>query len=261
MGLIDKWLSKLSASFLEVEFRNNIKTSRGNFKNEFPSDFLQDEIDLIKLARGKTMTSQERMLALIHAIDYLEKHKIEGDILECGVWKGGSMLIAAKRLLTHNSTERNLYLFDTFEGMSTPTDLDISSVDNEKASDLLGKVEKTSGDNIWCYSTEQEVSKTMTSSGYPISKIHLIKGKVEDTIPHESLDRIALLRLDTDWYESTKHELENLFDLLVPGGILIIDDYGHWSGARKAVDEFIEKRNLKLFLNRIDYTGRIAIKN
>ncbi|MBL7770099.1 MAG: class I SAM-dependent methyltransferase [Flavipsychrobacter sp.] len=207
------------------------------------------------------MTSHERMQALIQAIDYLEKHKIEGDIVECGVWKGGSMLIAAKRLLNNNSKERNLYLFDTFEGMSNPTDLDISSIDNEKASDLLGKVEKTSGDNIWCYSTEQEVAKTMTSSGYPVSKIHLIKGKVEDTIPHKSLNRIALLRLDTDWYESTKHELENLFDLLVPGGILIIDDYGHWSGARKAVDEFIEKRKLKLFLNRIDYTGRIAIKN
>lgn len=261
MGFIDKWLSKLSASFLAVEYRNNIKTSRGNFKSEYPSDFLQEEIELIQLARAKTMTSHERMVALIHAVDYLEKHKIEGDFVECGVWKGGSMLIAGKRLLHHNSTSRNLFLFDTFEGMSNPTDHDISAVENEKASDLLDKFEKTSGDNIWCYSTEQEVAKTMSDSGYPTSKIHLIKGKVEDTLPHKSVNKIALLRLDTDWYESTKHELETLYDLLVPGGILIIDDYGHWSGARKAVDEFIEKRHLKLFLNRIDYTGRIAIKN
>jgi hypothetical protein len=87
-----------------------------------------------------------------------------------------------------------------------------------------------------------------------------VKGKVEHTLPYPDINEIALLRLDTDWYESTKHELETLYDKLVSGGVLIIDDYGHWSGARKAVDEFIEKRNLKLFLNRIDYTARIAIK-
>ena len=71
---------------------------------------------------------------------------------------------------------------------------------------------------------------------------------------------IALLRLDTDWYESTKHELEHLYPLLVSGGVIIIDDYGHWKGAKKAVDEYIKDNNLPLLLNRIDYTGRIGIK-
>ncbi len=261
MGIIDKWLSKKFNSFLEIELRNNITTSRGNFKDEYPSDFQSDEIELIRAAKGKTMTSHERMVALIRAIDYLESTKIEGDLVECGVWKGGSMLIAAKRLLSHQSTSRELFLFDTFEGMSEPTDNDVSAVDNEAAKILLGKVDKTDGDNIWCYSTEKEVLETMKLSGYPLSKIHLVKGKVENTIPHSSLNKIALLRLDTDWYESTKHELEHLYDLVVPGGVIIIDDYGHWSGARKAVDEFIQYRNIHILLNRIDYTGRIAIKN
>jgi len=260
MGIIDKWLSKISASFLEVEYRNNIRTSRGNFKNEFPSDFSSNEIEIIRAAKGKTMTSHERMLAFINAVDHIENNNIEGDLVECGVWKGGSMFIAAKRLLQHKSNKRELYLFDTFEGMSEPGSFDKSSVQNDTAKNLLDKVDKNNGDNIWCYSTENEVSETMSASGYPMSKIHLIKGKVEDTLPHPGIKSIAILRLDTDWYESTKHELEHLYDILVPGGVLLIDDYGHWDGARKAVDEFFKSRNIKIFLNRIDYTGRIAIK-
>ncbi len=100
----------------------------------------------------------------------------------------------------------------------------------------------------------------MLSTGYPKEKIHLIKGKVEDTIPENIPKEIALLRLDTDWYESTKHELIHLFPLLKPNGILIIDDYGHWEGARKAVDEYISDNNIHILLNRIDYSGRISVK-
>ena len=83
---------------------------------------------------------------------------------------------------------------------------------------------------------------------------------VEDTIPNQAPKEIALLRLDTDWYESTLHELEHLYPRLVSGGVLIIDDYGHWRGAREAVDEYIDKHKLKLFLTRIDYTGRLCVK-
>jgi len=106
----------------------------------------------------------------------------------------------------------------------------------------------------------EEVKKNMFSTGYKQDNISFIKGKVEDTLPFDKIERIALLRLDTDWYESTKHELETLYDKLVIGGVLIIDDYGHWNGAKKAVDEFIKDRKISLFLNRIDYTGRLAIK-
>jgi O-methyltransferase len=100
----------------------------------------------------------------------------------------------------------------------------------------------------------------MASTGYDKQKVHFHQGKVELTIPAAAPDQIALLRLDTDWYESTRHELEHLYPRLSPGGILIIDDYGHWSGARKATDEYIEKYAPSLFLARIDYTGRIAVK-
>jgi hypothetical protein len=144
--------------------------------------------------------------------------------------------------------------------MSEPTKDDISAVDQTTAGDLLNAVGRTDGDNVWCYSPLEEVKSNLKKTEYPFGQIHFIKGKVEDTLPEPSIGKIALLRLDTDWYESTKHELETLYDKLVPGGVLIIDDYGHWSGSRKAVDEFIADRKLSLFLHRIDYTGRLAIK-
>ena len=83
---------------------------------------------------------------------------------------------------------------------------------------------------------------------------------MEETIPGRAPERIALLRLDTDWYESTRHELEHLWERLEPGGVLIIDDYGHWAGAREAVDEFFAKRSDAPLLTRVDYTGRIGVK-
>ena len=100
----------------------------------------------------------------------------------------------------------------------------------------------------------------MQSTGYPSELIKFVKGKVEETLSIYKPEKIALLRLDTDWYESTKTELEELYDNVVSKGVIIIDDYGHWEGCRKAVDEFIKKRNLCVLLNRIDYTGRLIVK-
>ncbi len=125
---------------------------------------------------------------------------------------------------------------------------------------MLSESDRLGGDNVWCYSPIDEVKTNLAKSGYNMGNIHFVKGKVEDTIPHSEIKDIALLRLDTDWYESTKHELIHLYDRLVSGGVLIIDDYGHWSGSRKAVDEFFAERGLSIFLHRIDYTGRMAIK-
>jgi len=110
---------------------------------------------------------------------------------------------------------------------------------------------------IRCYSPLEEVKRNMEATGYPPAQISYIKGKVEDTLPAEAPAQIAVLRLDTDWYESTRHELVHLYPRLSPGGVLIIDDYGYWTGARKAVDEYFRD---SLFLGRIDDTGRIAIK-
>ena len=250
----------LNKNLINPEVKNSVLTGRGNITDNFPSDFTEEEKSNIAFIKGLSMTSIERQVSLIRAIDYIVKSHIEGDIVECGVWKGGSMMLIAKRLLQLNENKRNLFLFDTFEGMSEPNVEDVNSVDNKTAQELLAKENKFDGNNVWCYSSLDEVKSNLKKTNYPEEKLFYFKGKVEETLPEPSIGKIALLRLDTDWYESTRHELEVLYDKVVEGGVLIIDDYGHWSGSKKAVDEFIEKRKLSIFLNRIDYTGRLAIK-
>jgi hypothetical protein len=209
------------------------------------------------LVKAHTMTSKERIYGLIEAVKYISKHKIEGDFVECGVWKGGSMMAIARTLLSLGEASRKLLLYDTFEGMSEPgkEDVDFKNLDAKRQ---LEKSDKNS--HVWAYSPLENVQKNIASTKYPQNKILYIKGKVEDTIPATLPDEIALLRLDTDWYESTKHELIHLFPRLQKGGVLIIDDYGFWKGARKAVDEYLEENNVRILLTRMDNTGRIAIK-
>jgi hypothetical protein len=160
--------------------------------------------------------------------------------------------------LANIGASRRLHLFDTFEGMSEPTDVD-KDLRGQVASDFLATEDKNTS-MIWAYCPLEEVKKNLRGTGYDQSQVLFVKGKVEDTIPSQAPAQISLLRLDTDWYESTYHELVHLYPRLSVGGVLIIDDYGHWEGARRAVDQYLAERNLKLLLNRIDYTGRIGVK-
>jgi hypothetical protein len=202
-----------------------------------------------------TMTSLDRRASLIGAIDHLVRHGIEGDIVECGVWRGGSMMAAALALMDRGQTQRHLWLYDTFEGMSAPTEADRSH-DGVAAQQQLDNT--TRGEGVWCEASLPDVQANLARTGYPAAHVHYQPGKVEDTIPATLPGRIALLRLDTDWYESTRHELQHLYPLLAPGGVLIIDDYGHWQGARRAVDEYFA--GTPLFLHRVDYTARLLVK-
>jgi O-methyltransferase len=228
-------------------------------KKEWPTDFEDIHKTTIEKVLPYTMTSSERLFGLVEAVKYISKHKVEGDIVECGVWKGGSMLAIAEVLSKLKNTQRQLFLYDTFEGMAPPTSEDMRYDDLEADAMLQSDANKEKN-LVWAYSTLDEVKSTMAQTNYPSSNIHYIKGKVEDTIPSIIPGKISLLRLDTDWYESTKHELIHLFPRLEQGGVLIIDDYGYWKGARKAVDEYFEENNIRILLNRLDETGRIAIK-
>jgi hypothetical protein len=174
--------------------------------------------------------------------------------VECGVWKGGSVMLMARALLRHNDGRRDIHLFDTFEGMTEPTSHDVS-YDGEVASATYVRV----NERLIAVGLE-DVKRNVLGVGYDPARIHFVKGRVEETIPRYAPPRIALLRLDTDWYESTKHELVHLFPRVSPGGVVIIDDYGHWSGAQRAVDEYIRDYRIPILLTRIDYTGRIGVK-
>lgn len=232
---------------------------RLNKFRQWPIDFEDIHRKIVEKAEPFTMTSQERIYGLIEAVRYLIRNQIKGDIVECGVWKGGSMLAIAEILSETNSVDRDLFLYDTYEGMSEPSEHDVNFSD-QKAKELLTSNHNKEENAVWAYSSLDIVKKTMSNCLYPQEKIHYVKGKVEETIPSTLPDNIALLRLDTDWYESTKHELIHLFPKLVRGGVLVIDDYGFWKGARKAVDEYFAENNISILLNRLDDTGRIAVK-
>lgn len=203
-----------------------------------------------------TMTSPERIAAVCDAVRYVTAAGIDGAYVECGVWRGGSSMAAALAFQALGVTDRELYLFDTFEGMSAPTEHDKRAGDAADAGKLLEG--SSQSEKIWCKASIEDVSANMASTQYPSQRVHLCKGMVEQTLPAQAPDRIAVLRLDTDWYESTRHELEHLYPRLSVGGVLIIDDYGYWAGARKAVDEYFADK--PVLLNRIDQTGRIAVK-
>jgi len=247
-----KWLGRQFQRFgYDVVKRNKIKS--------LPPDFDPIHRDIYEKIKNNTMTSPERIYSLLEAVRYVETNQIPGAIVECGVWKGGSMMAVAEMLSRLGMTTRELYLYDTFEGMSEPDERD-KTYSGESASDLLEKDADKEQNLVWAYSTLETVQEGMQSTRYPQEKVHYIKGKVEDTIPSTVPPQIALLRLDTDWYESTRHELIHLFPRLSRTGVLILDDYGHWAGARKAVDEYFAEHKQPLLLNRIDETGRIAVK-
>lgn len=247
---IKKILNSLGVDIVKYNLPNSIKS--------FPQDFSSNIVELILAVKPYTQTSPERLFALCEAVKYISMNRIEGDIVECGVWKGGSMMAVAKMLLALKDDSRSLYLFDTYEGMISPGENDVD-ISGKFAKILMNKSKKEEQESIWCYAPLDQVKQTVLGVGYNPDLINFIPGKVEDTIPEHAPEKIALLRLDTDWYESTRHELIHLFPRISSGGVIIIDDYGHWLGARKAVDEYLQENNIPLLLNRIDYTGRIGI--
>ena len=182
---------------------------------------------------------------------------VDGDIVECGVWKGGmTMAMVFENMKTN--IDRHFWLFDTFEGMPEPSDRKDDPKAKKIYNDLVeGRKPKQLThiehieDKKWCYGPLDIVRNNMAYTGYPEQNFHFIKGKVEDTLLTTELpDKIAILRLDTDWYQSTKMEMKYLFDRLQPGGALIIDDYCAWKGSKQAVHEFF-KEKLNLDANEI----------
>jgi hypothetical protein len=219
----------------------------------------EDEKEIYRKVKNFTMTSPSSIFSLINATKYIVNSGIDGAFVECGVWRGGAMMAVAETLKSKDAEDRLLYLYDTYQGMTAPTDEDIS-YSGDKAYEEFQKMEAGAGGSGWCLASIEEVVHNVLATGYEKSLVRFIKGKVEDTIPSEIPKKIALLRLDTDWYESTKHELEHLYPLLASGGVLIIDDYGYWEGSKKAVDEYLAKNDINLLLNRVCDSVRIAIK-
>ena len=222
-----------------------------------PADFDDEAKEIIRAVRPYTMTGAGKLFALISAVRHIVDTDLAGDFVECGVWRGGSMHAVARTLLAHGGKDRDLYLFDTFAGMTQPTERDVSLGRGKRAADLLEASSKEA--EVWAIASLEDVKKGLSTLDYPQERFHLVEGRVEDTIPDRAPERIALLRLDTDWYESTRHELEHLYERLVPGGVLIIDDYGSWRGCKEATDEFIAALDRRPLMHRVA-RSRIGVK-
>lgn len=233
---------------------------------EVSASFSPLEVEILERVRPYTMTSSERLVALMDATSHVVRREIPGALVECGVWRGGSVLATIEILLRLGVRDRDVYLYDTFQGMTQPGELDTSPFEQERSALASWKRYQHQGRRAWdwffrpdIFSLDQ-VRDLLCDTGYPGERIHFVVGPVEETLPENAPSGIALLRLDTDWYESTRHELVHLYPRLSHSGVLIIDDYGHWEGARRAVDEYFANEAQPPLLSRVDYTGRMGIK-
>jgi len=218
--------------------------------------------NLYRICKKESLNiSKERFLTLYQSINYVFKNDIQGDFVECGIFKGGSSMMMAHMLAEQFQSQKNqkIWMYDTFEGMANASKYD-ENIDNQKAFIELDRIKKKENLNdIWAYSSLDYVKNNLKKTNIDEDKLIYIKGLVEETLYKRKPKEIALLRLDTDFYESTKSELEILYPLLQKGGILIIDDYGHWKGCKKAVDEyFLNKKDI--FFQQIDYSGIVGVK-
>lgn len=228
-----------------------------------PRDLDEDARQLFEQVRDYTLTTPERVAALRDAVRYVVLTGVPGAIVECGVFRGGSMMAVAHTLQAMGREDRELYLYDTFSGMPSPGERDVD-IFGVSAADRRARYEKNpppteSIPTMLQLLPLEDVRRLMLETGYPGYRMHFVTGLVEDTIPDEAPETIAVLRLDTDYYSSTRHEFVHLYPRVSDGGVVIIDDYGRWKGAREATDEYLAEQGLHALLHRIDTASRMIV--
>lgn len=252
----------ITKEYFDKVFSDYQVSSARNHLNYSLKTLPQEIRDIYELVKDRTMTPVERLFNFCDSADYCARTGIEGAIVECGTWRGGGMAAIARYIMLKGHAPRDLYLYDTFEGHPKPDaerDIDVHGNDSAAIWEKH-KVGVSEDKSNWGVADLDDVKAGMAETGYPSDKIHFVKGRVEHTLPQIAHDKIAVLRLDTDWYQSTKHILNTLYDRVPSGGIIIFDDYGHVAGAKMAVDEFFEERSLSPLLFRIDYSCRATVK-
>jgi hypothetical protein len=196
-------------------------------------------MNIYEIVKPYTMTNKERVSSLIEKVNHINFYNIEGNMVECGVWKCGMLGVMSIANRT-SGIQRGIFGFDSFQGLPK-SNIDIDGKES----------------NGW----EGKLAVSMTEAETNLLKmgctdVQLFKGFFENSIPEKksNLGKIAILRLDGDWYSSTMTCLNELYDLIMPGGFIIIDDYGHWQGCKTAVDKFRKNRNISGELFQTDYT-------
>lgn len=234
-----------------------ISTDYKGLRSDIPELDARDEGYLERI-HGLSMTAPIAQWEFIRALRYVEAREIPGSIVECGVWRGGNLVLAGL-VRKEVSSRREIFAFDTFAGMTAPTEHDHKAVAEVNTVAKFEQLERD-GHNEWCYASIEDVTANFARVVGKDAQLRTVKGPVQETLtdPANIPDQIAILRLDTDFYDSTKAEMEILYPRLQSGGILIVDDYGEWAGARKAVDEYFA--NEFVWLQRVTHTVRMMIK-
>ena len=199
-----------------------------------------EERRVTRLVRTHTLVGPERIHNLCALAQRIEEERIPGDVIECGVYNGGTAAILA-RMATRSKMDRTVWLFDSFQGMPQTNEKD-----GEQAREYVGKV----------VGRLDQVRKLLQRAEANMSRVKIVAGMFQDTFPKVDIRQIALLNLDCDWYESINLCLEKFYDSVVPGGFVSIYDYGHWPGCREAVDTFFKERSLSYELRHVDYSAR-----
>jgi hypothetical protein len=207
---------------------------------------------LFIMIRKNTMVTPKRLNNVYDLTEKIITENINGDLVECGVWKGGCVAIMAYVQKKHKSYKK-IWMFDSFEGLPEPTEEDGENAKiyaKNKNKGNLRSIKK-------CVGPLEDVKAIFKKLDLNWSQAVVKRGWFQETLPNanKELKEISLLRLDGDWYESTKICLDQLYTKVSKGGYIIIDDYYHWEGARKAIDEFLQKQKIKAKIIKIDNDG------
>ena len=235
-------LLKAAVSYYSLYYRTLLATFFNNLNVLRPGSFIYSlrMIRLIFKVRNYTAVFIPRLASLYRLSHEIDRRQVPGDVVECGVYNGGSAALMAS-VCKESPKRRHIWLFDSFQGLPLPTDKD-----GEKAQSC----------GWWCHGDLEKALKILYKVRIPESRIHIVRGWFHETFPTVEIQDIALLHIDADWYESVKLCFERFYDHVRPGGYIVIDDYGHWEGCKKATDEFMESRGIDVELVQVDYTGR-----
>lgn len=249
---------------LEVTGLEIRRRSSYDYTTVAPVEFSRSDLDVLDFVTGKqfTMGSRERVVATINACKHAVQAGIEGDFVECGVWRGGNS-IAAKLTFENYGSDKKVWLFDTFTGMTAPTEHDTTRFSDASAAERF-KAAQAQEHNEWCFASLEDVKANFETAGTDPAGVRFVAGDVMKTLADKANlpEALCVLRLDTDFYDSTKAELETLYPRLSAGGSLLIDDFGHWDGARRAVEEYLDAlpARSRPLLHYTDYSGRMGVK-
>lgn len=227
-------------------------------------DITAADREIIEAVSHLALVNATGIHSLLQSVEHIVARDVPGAMVECGVFRGGCAMAVALKLLQLGCTDRDIYLFDTFTGAPRPTrSSDRDAFGANSAQELWDRAKRDPvWEAAWFRHVFEEARDAVVKTGYPEERLKMVPGLVEDTVPSQAPEVIALLRLDTDWYESTLHELEHLYPRLQMGGVLVVDDYGAFTGAREATDEYFARAgNSRPLLQRVNYTVRQAIKS